>query len=328
MRNYCTLFDSNFLSRGMVMYESLKSVSTDFHLYIFAFDSVCYDYLIGEKLEFVTVISLKEFEDEKLLEIKSTRSVAEYCWTCTPSTILYCIEHYSLDNCTYIDADLYFYSSPEPFFAEMGKRSILLTEHRYSEQYALDEKNGKFCVQFVTIKNDERGMMALKWWRERCLEWCFDRHEEGKFGDQGYLNDWEMKFDGVHSLNHLGGGVAAWNVQQYTIINEDGKLFCTDNATRRDFELVFYHFHYLRLLSGGMVEFGRRDLSNNVISLIYKPYLIALEDMKKRIQKKLSGIDPHGLIQQKVNWKTPILFIYRKLKGVYHIYKLEDILSR
>ena len=45
MYNYCTLFDSNYLTRGLAMYESLKKYSSNFHLFIFAFDSKSYDLL-------------------------------------------------------------------------------------------------------------------------------------------------------------------------------------------------------------------------------------------------------------------------------------------
>ena len=215
MYNFCTLFDSNYLSRGIACYRSLEKHYGDFHLYIFAFDEKSYSIL--KKLEFkkATIISLKEFEDEELLTVKPTRSIAEYCWTSTSSTILYVLKNFNVDNCTYIDSDIFFYSSPKEIFDEMGDKSILLTEHRYSPRYNKELKAGKYCVQFVTFKNDERGLKALNWWRDRCIEWCYNRFEDGKFGDQLYLDDWTERFEGVHVMQNLGGGLAAWNIQQY-----------------------------------------------------------------------------------------------------------------
>ena len=63
MYNYCTLFDSNYLTRGLAMYESLKRYSNNFHLYIFAFDDGSYKLLKKLGLEYVTIISLKDFEN-------------------------------------------------------------------------------------------------------------------------------------------------------------------------------------------------------------------------------------------------------------------------
>src|ERR1035437_8426146 len=124
MYNFCTLFDSNYFTRGVALYYSLEKNCPDFHLFIFAFDPRTYDLLKGMALNKATIISLKEFEDDDLLRIKLSRSIAEYCWTCTSSTILYVLEKSNVESCTYLDADLFFYSSPKPIFEEMGSRSI------------------------------------------------------------------------------------------------------------------------------------------------------------------------------------------------------------
>ena len=50
MYSFCTLFDSNYLTRGLAMYESLKKYSDDFYLYIFAFDDKSYELLVNLNL--------------------------------------------------------------------------------------------------------------------------------------------------------------------------------------------------------------------------------------------------------------------------------------
>ena len=75
MLHFCTLFDANYLARGLVTYESLRTTTEGgAHLYVFAFDDKCYDVLTTMQLPNLTVISLSEFEDEQLLAIKPTRS--------------------------------------------------------------------------------------------------------------------------------------------------------------------------------------------------------------------------------------------------------------
>lgn len=318
--NFCTLFDSNYLSRGIALYRSLEKHCKNFHLYIFAFDTKSYNVLKKLNLVKATVIPLSEFEDEKLLQVKPSRSVAEYCWTSTSSTILYVLENFGVDNCTYVDADVFFYSSPEPIFQELGDKSILITEHRYSPQYNKELKAGKYCVQFVTFRNDENGLKALRWWRDRCLEWCYARYEDGKFGDQLYLDDWTERFQGVHVMQHLGGGLAAWNVQQYEFQKVEEKILGKDNSTGQEFDVIFYHFHYLKFFNDGKVELGRRKLSKRVINIFYKDYIKLLDDISSEIKKYDSSIEPNGTIIRKFNWKTPLLYIYRKIYGVYNIF--------
>ena len=104
MLNFCTLFDSGYLSRGLAMYESLNRHCKDFHLYVFAFNDECFSVLKSLYLANMTVISLPEFEDEELLKVKPTRSRGEYCWTCSSSTILYVLDNYDVDHCTYVHA--------------------------------------------------------------------------------------------------------------------------------------------------------------------------------------------------------------------------------
>lgn len=215
MINFCTYFDSNYLLRGLAMYYSLIKHCPDCYLYIFAFDDKCLKTLLILNLPRVIVISLEKFEDKQLLSVKPTRSKAEYCWTCTPSTILYCLKKFNLESCTYLDADLMFFDSPQILLNELGNDSVLITEHRYHPEHDKTSYSGKYCVQFMTFKNNSMGLKVLTWWRESCLDWCYARFEDGKFGDQKYLDGWLKRFEGIKVLQNHGGGVAPWNVLNY-----------------------------------------------------------------------------------------------------------------
>ncbi len=294
--NFCTLFNSAYLSRGIVLYESLVKHCPDFHLYVFAFDDKTFQYLSQAKYQYLTPISLRDFEDDKLLAIKSTRSAAEYCWTCTPSTILYCLTKFNLANCTYIDADMCFYSDPNILVEEMNGKSVLITEHRYTSKYDQTLKSGKYCVQFITAFNNAEGLNVINWWRESCIEWCYARHEDGKFGDQKYLDVWPTKFKGVHELIHLGGGMAPWNCQQYNFTISNGNLFGTELTSKKQFDAVFFHFHSLKFFDDDMVLLTDPgyDLNSNAIELVFKPYVRSLMSVKEKIQRTDNSFNPNG----------------------------------
>ena len=240
MMNFCTLFDSGYLPRGLTLYESLCNTCDVFHLYIMAFDDKAFDVLNSFSLPYITVVQLKDFEDDKLLKVKPTRTRAEYCWTCGPSVIYYFITKFQLDSCTYLDADLFFYRSPHILFDEIGDNSIGITDH-YAP-YVIPQ--GRYCVQFMFFRNDEWGMKALTWWRDSCIEWCFARFDgDGKFGDQKYLEQFPTKFKKVHIIQSRGAGIASWNMQQYLFNNRDWTFTFKDEQV----DIVFVHYHGLGL---------------------------------------------------------------------------------
>src|SRR5574344_2685231 len=99
MMNFCTLFDSGYLQRGLALYESSCRTCDEFQLYRMAFDDKAYDTLTKLELPHLSVVHLKEFETKELLAVKPTRSRAEYCWTCGPSVIWYFIKEFNLVSC-------------------------------------------------------------------------------------------------------------------------------------------------------------------------------------------------------------------------------------
>ena len=187
MLTFCTLFDSNYMDKGLVMYESLKNVADEFKLYILAMDERCESVLKELNLEHVVVISLSNFEDPELLELKKKRARAEYCWTCTASLIDYVFKNYQEDYCTYIDSDLYFYANPKVLIQEMCQAdcSVQIVKHNFgTDRRSLEKekRSGKFCVEFNTFKNDTEGRKILNTWKRQCRNHC--SMAPGEMGDQ------------------------------------------------------------------------------------------------------------------------------------------------
>lgn len=296
---YCTLFDSKYLSRGLALYESLLDViASDFELIVFAFDDRCYDFLVAQKFAKMKVVSLSEFEDEELLRIKPTRTLQEYCWTCTPSIISYSIKNFNLPSCTYLDADTYFFADPEILIEEAGQSSAMITEHRYAIEYENSEFSGKYCVQFMYFRNDSDGMQILEDWRKECLDWCYARFEDGKFGDQKYLDSWTQRYSSVSELQNIGGGVAPWNLKNYDIYFENSKLMIRDIKNLRTQEVVFFHFHDFRFRQNGEWYFGGNyEISDFALSAIYKEYLKKLNHFSEKFSETRLYTDYPGPFQ-------------------------------
>jgi hypothetical protein len=216
---------------------------------------------------------------------------------------------------------------------EMGDRSILITEHRYTPKYNYGKDSGVYCVQFVTFKNNEDGLRALHWWRDRCIEWCYARYEDGKFGDQKYLDDWTTRFKGVHVLQHLGGGVAPWNIQQYDLIaGKNDTWTIVDKKTKEKCPLVFYHFHHVKFFDDNTVNLsGIYDLDFQSKFSLYTDYVKRIDRVNKRLKEEVGFVAPLSKQEDKKPSLYEVLrMIYKRNYRAFRLYndlKMEELLK-
>ena len=295
MEHFVTLFDLLFLPQGLALHRSMERHSGNYTLWILCMDDEVHEILSLMKLPNVQLLQLSLVETKELERVKPERTVGEYCWTVTPFAPKFVFDSdISVKRVTYLDADLWFRKSPAPIFQEFDKsgKDVLITDHAYSPEYDLSEESGQYCGQFTTFTR-EGGEPVRKWWEERCIEWCFARYENGKFGDQKYLDDWPERFQKqVHVLSNQGWTLAPWNANRFPYSNG-----------------VFWHFHELRLTekrSKPMVQFTTSySIPPITRKQIYKPYL---EDLRVVIEiMKSHGVQPK--IQKK--YRT-----FGRLKGV------------
>jgi hypothetical protein len=294
-RCFCTLFDRNYLFKGIAMLESLRRHCPQARIFVLCMDDVTHDILGRLSYPHVELIRLAEVEDDALLAVKPGRGVAEYCWTLTPCLCWHVFETRSeVEQLTYLDADLLIYSPVEPLFAEIGQASIAIVEHRFIPRLQSYAINGRFNVEWVSFRRDEQGMACLSRWREQCIEWCFNRLEDGRMGDQKYLDEWPAMYPSLCILQHPGAGVAPWNFASYEIASGPAGI------TVDGVPLVFYHFHQLQ-----MHRYGRFDYMANLYKVekqppaaIYAAYEDALRSAVRKVRVVVpgfrDGIQPLG----------------------------------
>jgi hypothetical protein len=285
-------------------------------------DTETEEYFKKEDMDNRMIISLNQVESfyPELVEIKKERSIAEYCWTLTSYSIQYAIKNYNLESCTYIDADMFFYSDPNVLIEEAGNNSVIITEHRYTPEYDQTKTSGKYCVQFMFFKNDKNGLEVLEWWRQRCKEWCYARFENGKFGDQKYLDDWTTRFKGVYVPRHIGCGIAPWNLQQYDFNKKKEKIYVCDLITKEEKELIFFHYHSLKkkLYSRKIVWYlGDYHFPDKSREILFIPYIKKLLEIEKKLENNL--VSPAEIRRGTVPHKQLfiILFIKNIIKSFF-----------
>ena len=283
MIHFCTLFDSAYLSRGLALYKSLLThVKEPFRLYVLTMDDVSHRFLTRLSISNLIPIAISTIEDRKMKEVKPTRTRGEYCWTATSCWVHYLLETFKLPQVIYCDADTFFYSSPEALIKKQWDASVMLTPHFYTPVYDKSEQCGSYCVQFMPFKNDETGRQVVSWWREACLNWCYDRIEEGLFGDQKYLDEMPKRFDRIHIIKDRGYGVAPWNVQQYEFEENGKKVVGRMKDSKEKFDVVFFHFHALKYYEKEKIDLGQYQLSLNTVETLYRPYVKQLDEIHKQ----------------------------------------------
>ena len=287
--NYCTLFDSNYLDKGIVMIESLISKDNTAKVYVLCMDEKCKNVLDDWHINGLTTITLEEFEDQELLEVKPVRSKGEYCWSCTGKLIKYVITTYQCEICTYVDSDLFFFSDPSVLINEMLSNGceVQAISHRFPETVSgryQKEQNGRNCVQFNTFCNTEKSMRLLDTWIAQCMEEC----SVNTAGDQKYTDCW-CEIDYVNISKNGGAGIAPWNLNRYRLIDKERNMV-RDRYDKADYCIVFYHFQNITYVDRYVVRVMPKAqhwvIDDKLMDYLYITYLVEIEKVKKVLEEK------------------------------------------
>ena len=293
MNHYCTYFDRGFLIQGLALADSLRSHDASSVVWILCLDETTKTVIEGLESPQLRPISLRELEDAEpdLLSVKDRRSTVEYYFTLSPFWPLYLLRsHPEIDRITYVDADMFFFADPSPIFAEMDAASVLVTEHRYPAHLAHHQRYGRFNVGLLSFRNNDTGRACLTWWRDRCLEWCYDRVEAEQYADQKYLDQWPVRYGGqLCVLSRPGVNLAPWNWSQYRYTIHGDQLLVDHQPVE------LFHFARFRPLRGdwwfqsGQLEYG--VMPWRLRQAIYGRYWTALKAARATIQNQIANFD-------------------------------------
>lgn len=274
MLHFTTFFDKNYLSRGLVLYQSLKEFESHFELYILCIDEFTLEFFVNNAVNYpeIKALSLSELEntDSELKACKTNRRKIEYYFTLSPCLPLYLLKRYGLPHICSLDADIFFLDTPESIFNHLNKYSIIITPHKFSLEMQDLVDFGIYNVSFQIFKNDDAGVKCLEYWRTQCIDWCRDEFdkENNRFADQKYLDNWtDMYPFKVKVLNDDISGIAPWNLNNYRITQKENKFY--SNGER----MIFYHFHHFKFFTKCWASNGLNTYSVKSRHMVGKLYL-------------------------------------------------------
>ncbi len=326
MNHFCTYCDQGYAARMLCLHESLKAADEPFRLWVLCFDHATVRAIEAKADASLAAIPLAELlaADPAYAAVRSQRSRVEFFFTATPVLVRHVLARApSASHVTYLDADLFFFGPPSAVFAAQGDASVGIVPHRFLPHLADRANHGTYNVGWVSFRRDANGLACVEWWRERCLEWCHDRVEDGRFADQGYLDAFPQKFPGVRALEDPGINAAPWNVRAADL-REIGR-----RPWLRDRPILFYHYQGIREVAEGWFDPGlrtyRQDLTPALRELIYLPYLRQLVATQARLRRE-HGIEPvrgYLRVPEGGGWSARwerfrargIVAAYRRLRG-------------
>lgn len=182
MTTYFTYCDKNYAARAVAAVASLRSFDSKSLVHWVAFDRLAFAaprcYALYEIKPRLFPISGKAGQDRTLI------------WRHTAALFLHTLRGTPPGSWTiYFDADVLFLSDPAKLMKKIqaSKKSFFISRHDYAPEYDDSSSRGKFCVQFVAVKNNRAGRQFCRWWHARIQEGCTDHAGPG-FGDQKCLD--------------------------------------------------------------------------------------------------------------------------------------------
>lgn len=283
--NLVAYIDANYLPKALVCYDSLREHFVGkFRMYMYCFDDITYTILKKYALPDLVVIHKKDFETPEILAQKKSKKSYEYFWTYTPVVLQDTMKMVPEgDLVVYMDTDMMFFASPQCIFDELEDKDVLIQPNNFSvrERWQF-EPIGYYCTAFNVFRNNENSRTIVEDWKQKCIEWCGATLEEGRFGDQKYMDYWRDEYQKVREVTTVGANVAPWNIHKYDISYRNGKVFVNDKP------LIYYHFHsfkmslsdYSYIIQGDRENFY--DIRKDAVDFIYTPYI---EQMHKAIER-------------------------------------------
>jgi hypothetical protein len=279
MRHFTTLFDKNYLAKGLVMLDSLRRHSSkSYVIHVLCLDAETHD-VLSEQRYSELIDGIYGVETFRHVPYFSPRAWTEFCWTMASQFTHLIAQQENCESVTYLDADLLFFSDPEPVFTEIGDKCIGVVEHRLIPSKKHLGVNGRFNVAFNYFKNNPTGRECLSTWAAQVRERC----DASTCGDQKYLDSWPARYgDECHVIQHIGANVAPWNLANYRLgllSGPEGQRYpCVDGLP-----VLWYHYHEYR----HGVRLTNYELRPEDIELIYKPYIAAMNAATERIDQSL-----------------------------------------
>ncbi len=241
----CTIVASNYLSRAIVMHDSLKKYNPGVDFWLLLIDD---NPLVEESQQAVDereihILRVNEIgvSDDEISNFRFMYDLTEVSTAFKPWTLEVIAKRSGLDS-FYIDPDIEFYGAITGLIEAAKKHQVVLTPHvlepmkRDGAQPAESDimGSGIYNLGFLGVNHGAAEELS-RWWKERLLRECYSDPAKQRFTDQRWIDFVPALFDSFISKDETFN-VAYWNADQRPVTYENGKF------TVRGKPVSFFHF--------------------------------------------------------------------------------------
>ena len=275
--------DSQYLSRAAVLRESIQKKSNRCNFILICHDEITFNAALLLEIPQSNLILLDHVIEryKELKNARANRSHIEFLFCLTPFIMRYMLEILDLNEIVYIDADEFILGNPENLFIGESNVSIAITSHNFLPKLQYLNKFGKYNVGIIFARKSQESLAVLNWWSRKCIEsTSISKQDIGVFGDQKYLDEFQVIYPNTHIYNDKGINSAPWNCTDVYI--KKGLLY----RDHFDLQLVTFHFSGLRYNNhfyiAGYNRYGIK-LQKSVKKYLYKDYVRRLIEVDSKI---------------------------------------------
>jgi len=258
--NFCSYFDKNYLSKFLVLRNSIETFTFEYRFFVLALDNYVEDFFKKNKIKNIEVISLKDLEQsyKDLIVAKKNRDLIEYYFTLSPFLPIYIFEKFKCMNIAYVDSDFFFFKNPTKLFQENLNNSVTLIRQESEPKYGLFNM-GLIFFNF----NFSETLGILNTWSQQCLDSCPDIPNTNKniYADQKYLDEWFLRLRNIKVLYPEYSVLSPWDTNQKIEFNIDN--------------IFAFHFHNFQIQNNffysGFSNYFKKP-SKIILNKIYIPY--------------------------------------------------------
>jgi hypothetical protein len=312
-----------YLARALTLARSVHLHDPDVHFVVLLVEpklpsdfqpgEVFHEFLAGGAFD--EILTLSQLDTSTIANFESY-SVIEMCTAVKGIASQFLLNREGVKIVTYLDPDLYFFTSLGAIREEHQNSDVLLTPHLnhnpttnlviHNDEVAGSMNHGIFNLGFVSFKSNNRSKMIASWWADRLAISSRADYGRGLFTDQKWWDLTPVYFPDIGVVKNDGWNMAPWNLSERKLISTMPPTLISGDP------LVFFHFS--KFPSEDFFEktrnYSKPILLNEIISEYSLKFDQATQDVsaliaviEKFLEKKLTAI-PRRLFREKIHSKS------------------------